>query len=216
MKKIVLFCLLIVYIWLLPKVFSQVSAASLKFDKTSASVDVGGTLSLGIIVDAGSDEISSTDIYVTYDANLIEAQTVNNGSFFPTVTNNITPGRVYIAGMVDDPASSKTGSGTVATIDFKGLKDGSVTISFDCNTSKIVKGDINATNILQCSSDDKAVISVGSGSSGGSSSSSSNSSDNNQPQTLPKSGIFENLINLAIPGGILFLIGSGLKLLILK
>jgi hypothetical protein len=44
----------------------------------------------------------------------------------------------------------------------------------------------------------------------------SNSSNNNQPQTLPKSGIFENLINFAIPGAILFLIGGGLKLFILK
>jgi hypothetical protein len=211
MKKIILFCLLIVYVWLLPRVFGQVSAASLKFDKTSASIDVGGTLSLSIIVDAGGEEISSTDIYVTYDASLIEAQVVNNGSFFPTVTNNITPGRVYIAGMVDDPASSKTGSGTVATVNFKGLKDGSVTISFDCNTSKIVKSDINATNILQCSSSDRVVVSVGSGGS-----SDPTPTPISQQKDLPKSGIFDNLINLAIPGGILFLIGSGLKLLILK
>jgi hypothetical protein len=211
MKKIILFCLLIVYVWLLPRVFGQVSAASLKFDKTSASIDVDGTLSLSIIVDAGGEEISSTDIYVTYDASLIEAQAVNNGSFFPTVTNNITPGRVYIAGMVDDPASSKTGSGTVATVNFKGLKDGSVTISFDCNTSKIVKSDINATNILQCSSSDRVVVSVGSGGS-----SDPTPTPISQQKDLPKSGIFDNLINLAIPGGILFLIGSGLKLLILK
>jgi len=202
---------MIFYILLLPKVFCQASAASLKFDKTSASINVGETFFLSVIIDAGSEEISSTDIYITYDANLIEVQEVNNGNFFPTVTNDINPGRVYIAGMVDDPASSKTGSGTVATITFKGLKDGLVTISFDCNNSKIVKSDIDATNILQCSSSDRVVVSVGSGGS-----SDINPTPTIQEGTLPKSGVFDNLINFAIPGVILFLIGGGLKLFILK
>jgi len=194
-----------------------VEAANFSFDKSSYSVGVGQTVQIQVNIDTGGEQVNGADAYINYDSSFLSVEDVSAGSFFPTVTNDTeTAGKVYIAGLVDDPASPKTGSGTLATITFKGLKDGMVNLTFDCNNSKIVKGDTNATNILQCSSDYKAVIFIGSGSGGGSSNSSSNSSNNNQPQTLPKSGIFENLINFAIPGAILFLIGGGLKLFILK
>ena len=214
MKKILLFLILIFFF--LP-IFLVVEAAAFSFDKSSYSVDVGQTVQIQVNIDTGGEPVNGADAYINYDSSFLSVEDVSAGSFFPTVTNDTeTAGKVYIAGLVDDPASPKTGSGTLATITFKGLKDGTVNLTFDCNNSKIVKGDTNATNILQCSSDYKAAIYVGSGSDGDSSSSSSNSSNNNQPQTLPKSGIFENLINFAIPGAILFLIGGGLKLFILK
>ena len=223
MKKTLLFLILIFFF--LPS-FLVVEAANFSFDKSSYSVAVGQTVQIQVNIDTGGEPVNGADAYINYDSSFLSVEDVSAGSFFPTVTNDIeTAGKVYIAGLVDDPASPKTGSGTLATITFKGLKDGTVNLTFDCNNSKIVKSDTNATNILQCSYDYKAAISVGSGSSGGSSSSSSNSSssndqsnssNNNQPKTLPKSGIFENLINFAIPGTILFLIGGGLKLFILK
>jgi len=223
MKKTLLFLILIFFF--LPS-FLVVEAATFSFDKSSYSVGVAQTFQIQVNIDTGGEQVNGADAYINYDSSFLSVEDVSAGSFFPTVTNDTaTAGKVYIAGLVDDPASPKTGSGTLATITFKGLKDGTVNLTFDCNNSKIVKGDTNATNILQCSSDYKAVISVGSGSDGGSSSSSSNSSssndqsnssNNNQPKTLPKSGIFENLINFAIPGSILFLIGGGLKLFILK
>jgi hypothetical protein len=223
MKKTLLFLLLIFFF--LPS-FLVVEAATFSFDKSSYSVGVGQTVQVQVNIDTGGEQINGADAYINYDNSFLSVENITAGSFFPTVTNETgTAGRIYIAAFVDDPASSKTGSGTLATITFKGLKDGTANLSFDCNNSKIVKSDANATNILQCSSDYKAAISVGSGSGGSSSISSSNSSsssdesnssNNNQPQTLPKSGIFENLINFAIPGAILFLIGGGLKLFILK
>ena len=214
MKKTLLFLILIFFF--LPS-FLVVEAANFSFDKSSYSVGVGQTVQIQVNIDTGGEQVNGADAYINYDSSFLSVEDVSAGSFFPTVTNDTeTAGKVYIAGLVDDPASPKTGSGTLATITFKGLKDGTVNLIFDCNNSKIVKGDTNATNILQCSSDYKAVIFIGSGSGGGSSNSSSNSSNNNQPQTLPKSGIFENLINFAIPGTILFLIGGGLKLFILK
>jgi hypothetical protein len=213
MKKNLLFLLIAFF---LSPVFLAVNAASFSFDKSSYSVSTGQTFQVQINIDVGEDQVNGADAYINYDSSFLSVENISAGSFFTTVTNDVnTPGKVYIAGLVDDPASSKTGSGTLATITFKGLKDGTVNLTFDCNNSKIVKNDANATNILQCAVDNKAVVTVGSGNSG-SSQSSSNSSNNNQPKTLPKSGIFENLINFAIPGAILFLIGGGLKLFILK
>jgi len=212
MKKILLFLILIFFF--LPS-FLVVKAATFSFDKSSYSVSTGQTFQVQININTGTDQVNGADAYINYDNSFLSVENITAGSFFPTVTNDITTaGKVYIAGLVDDPASPKTGSGTLATITFKGLKDGTANLSFDCNNSKIVKNDVNTTNILQCSSSDKAVVSVGSGNSG--SSDSSNTSSNNQPTTLPKSGVFDNLINVAIPGVILFLIGGGLKLLMLK
>jgi hypothetical protein len=219
MKKTLLFLILIFFF--LPS-FLVVEAANLSFDKSSYSVGIGQTIQVQINIDTGGEAVNGTEVYINYDSSFLSIENVSAGSFFPTVTNETgTAGRIYIAAFVDDPASSKTGSGTIATITFKGIKDGMVNLSFDCNNSKIAKSDVNSTNIFQCSSDYKVSVSIGTGSNTSSSSNSSsddqsNSSNNNQPQTLPKSGIFENLINFAIPGAILFLIGGGLKLFILK
>ncbi len=213
MKKIfITIFVLSFFFWLYPQVNAQVRAASLKFDKTTATVDVNSTLTISVTVDPGSDSINSTDAYVTYDATVLEAQSVANGTYFPTVTNNITSGKVYVAGMVDDPASSKTGIGTVATITFKGLQAGTVTLAYDCTNSKIVKNDINASNILTCSENGTTTVTVGSGSSG----SSSPSSDTTPtPSVLPQTGFFDAVPKYAIPGMFLLLVGFMVRFLIL-
>ena len=82
------------------------------------------------MVEPGTDALSATDVYVVYDATLLKATVVTAGTQFPIVTNDIaTSGKVYIAGMVSDPASSITASGTLATITFQGLKDGTGTLA---------------------------------------------------------------------------------------
>lgn len=208
MKKSLLFLVLLFFI--LP-IITSVKAASFSFDKSNYSVVLGETIQVQINIDAGSDEVNGADAYINYDNSFLSVENISAGEFFPTVTNDTTnAGKIYIAGLVDDLTNPKTGSGTLATITFKGLKDGTANLSFDCNESKIIKNDANATNILQCSSSDKAVVTVGSGNSGASD---TTSTSDDQPATLPRSGVFDNLINFAIPGAILFLIGGGLKFL---
>lgn len=210
----VYFCLPIgtAYVW----------AGLLKFDKTTVTPNNGDTFQIGVVVDAGSDQITSTDAYISYDATLLQAQSVAGGSFFPTVSNNITSGKVYVAGLVDDPATYKTASGTLATITFKALKSGSGTLGFDCQSgvsgsSKIIKNDTNATNVIQCAQNGSASFTVGSGGSSSSSSSSGSSGGtgtNPTSSTLPKSGVIENVAQYAVPGGILLLIGGALRLIL--
>ena len=205
---------------ILPIFIGTVNAASLKFDKTTVSTTNGGTFQIAVTIDPGSDALSSVDAYVTFDAAYLKATAVTAGSLFPTVSNDIsTSGKVYIAGLVNDPASSISTAGTLATITFQALKDGTATLSFDCNTSKIIKNDINASNVISCSSNGTSAVTIGSG--GGSSSGGST-----QPTTvpaantgatnneLPKSGIFDNVVKFAIPGLILFLVGGVFRLLL--
>ncbi len=194
-----------------PLIFS-VEAATLKFDKTTATVSNGGTFQIAVTVDPVGTNLSSVDAYVTFDAAVLKATAVTSGSLFPTVSNDITTsGKVYIAGMVNDAASFISQSGILATITFQGLKDGSGTLSFDCNTSKIIKNDINASNVITCSQNGTSAITVGSGSSGAAP---TTPPSNNQPAQLPQSGIFENVIKFAIPGAILLILGSVLRLVL--
>lgn len=197
----ILFTLALFFI--VPMIFGSVSAANFKFDTTTVTAANGATFQLAVIVEPGSNSLNSVDSYVSFDSSLLKATAVTAGSLFPTVSHDeSTAGRVYIAGMVNDPASSISTSGTVATITFQGLKDGSGTISFDCNTSKIIKDDINATNVITCSQNGTAAVTIGSG------------GNAPTPSQLPESGIFDNVIKFAIPGMILLLLGSIFRLFI--
>lgn len=203
------FLSLVVFFVVAPFVFSA-EAASLNFDKATATAANGETFQISVTVDPGSDALNSTDVYVTFDSTLLKATEVSAGSLFPTVSNDIsTSGKVYIAGMVNDPASSISTAGTLATITFQGLKDGSGTISFDCDTSKIIKNDINASNVITCSQNGTSAVTIGSGgSSGGTNPTSAPVSE------LPQTGIFDNVTNIAIPGMILLIFGGIFRLLL--
>lgn len=206
--------------------FFAAEAAYLKFDKTTATAANGATFQIGVMVEPGSDSLSSTDVYVTYDSTLLKATVVTAGTQFPTVTNDIaTSGKVYIAGMVNDPASSISASGTLATITFQALKDGTGTLAFDCNLSKIIKNDLNATNVIVCGSNGTSAVTIGGGGSGGTTNptatptppGSSGGSTNPEPTAvteLPQSGVFDNVAGMAIPGMIILIIGLGIRLVL--
>lgn len=202
MKKILQTLLLLTVFFLsFPLLSNPIWAGSLGFDKTTATAANGGTFQIAVTVDPGSDSINSADAYVTFDSTVLKATEVTAGSLFPKFFHDeSTAGKVYTAGMVNDPASSISTSGTLATITFQGLKDGSTTLAFDCNTSMIIKNDINVSNVISCSQNGTAAVTVGSG--GGSSS---------PPSELPQSGVFDNVVRFAIPGVILLILGSALR-----
>jgi len=198
-----------------------VEAAYLKFDQATATVANGALYQAQVILDAGTDQVTSTDIWVIYDATLLEAQLVTSGTFFPTVTNNITSGKIYIAGLIVDPGTYKTGSGTVATISFKALKNGTGTLTFDCrtdvsNSSKIIKNDVNATNIITCSQNGTQTVTVGASTTVPTSTPAVlGAVPTAVPTALPQSGIMDHFNNIMGPGLILFLFGVVLRLILL-
>lgn len=153
--------------------FSQVRAAALRFDKTSNSVTSGNTFDVQVVIDPGSEQVTSTDAWIVYDKNILTVVSVKDGTYFPTVLNDTTTaGKVYVAGLVNDPTEFKSGVGTVATITFRATTNGNATISYQCDpnateTSKIIKNDINSTNIIECGANGTQAVTVGSGGSGG-------------------------------------------------
>lgn len=227
-RLLVAFLTLFIVLGLSPTLFGNAYAASLSFDPSSVSKNAGEAFDIKVDANAGSDQITSVDAYITYDANVLEVQSVTNGTFFPTVTKDTSQaGKVYIAGLVDDPATSKTGTGTLATITFKGKTSGSAILAFTCtqgstSDSNITKNDLNATDIITCSSNGSSAITIGSGSSSGGSSSGGSSSGGSStsggttpaPTELPKSGVFDNVVKYSVPGIILLLLGGIAKLIL--
>ena len=200
-----------------------VHAAFLKFDKASVEVNVDETFDIQLIVDPGSEQITSIDSYITYDSAIVNAQTVTDGEYFPTVLNNLTTGNVYVAGLVDSPSDFKTGVGTVATVTFKAVAEGETDLIYDCDgaatvTSKVIKNDINSTNIIQCSQNGTAVITV---SVAGTTNESTGGVDDTPTPTptqatvtqLPASGSTENMMVLALVGAVLVGVGGLTKLI---
>ena len=217
MKKFLFLAISISFLFLLsPSIGVKVYAAFLDFDQSTVSINAGESFDIQVTIDAGSDQVSSNDAYVIYDPTLLEAQSVTPGDYFPTVVNNITSGRLYVAGLVDDPATYKTGTGTIATISFRALTDGIGTLTYDCqegvyNSSKIIKNDLNATNVIDCSLNGSSSVTVGAGISTGSTGSTDSTAT---PSALPQSGLFENVSKIAVPGMILLLIGGALRLVL--
>jgi hypothetical protein len=216
MKKIFKIIIITLVFFALTPFLEKAQAAAFNFDQATVSVANGGTFQIAVTVDPAGENLSSVDAYVTYDATLLKANSVTAGSLFPTVSHDeSTSGKVYIAGMVNDPATSVSTAGTLATITFQALNDGSGILSFDCNSSKIIKNDINATNVIACAQNGTSTVTVGSGSgsAAGSTTPTVAAADTGVSQ-LPQSGIFNNLIKFAIPGAILLILGSALRLIL--
>lgn len=204
-RKIIFYFFFIFFVF--PYFFGFVKAASFNFDKTTVTVNSGESFQINVNLDPGSDKIYSADIYINYDAGLLKPTAVSAGSLFPTVSNDLsTSGKIYIAAMVNDPTAAISTSGTVATITFQALKDGSSSLSFDCNLSKIIKDDANASNVLNCSANNSSTITIGT------TGPINNSSE--IPTELPKTGILENVLKFAFPGIVFLILGGALRLVL--
>jgi len=193
---------------------SSVHAATLNFDPTTSTPAVDATFSVAVTIDAGTDKIAGTGIYIDYDKALLSVQSVTNGDYFPLVGNTPKEGRLYISGVVANQGEFKTGTGTVATVIFKALAAGTTELVFDCDltkteTSKIVQNDINASNIIDCSGNGKHTTTIAGGGSV-----TPTSSGTGGTGTLPKSGILDNAITYSTIGVVLLVAGVAMKLLL--
>ena len=210
MKNAILHILIIFGVTFLIGMHAQVLAASFDFDPDSTEIDVDDTFTVTVDIDAGTDQIAGTDIYISYDDDLLDLQSVTGASYFPLVSNIPSTDRLYISGVVANQGEYKTGAGTVATLIFKGVADGSTELTFDCDltqtdTSKIVKNDINASNVINCSALETHAVTIGAG---------DDTSANDSPDALPASGVYDMVVQYSMYGGALLLLGIILKLLL--
>ena len=201
----------------------SVQAASLRFSQSTVSVAAGATFTIDAVVDAGSDQITSTDMWILYDPTLLEAQSASAAAFFPSVTNNISAGKIYIAGLVTDPGTYKTGSGSVTTITFKGLINGTATLTYDCrtdvsNSSKVIKNAVDPINIIVCNQNGTSVVTIGTGGTITPTTTIAPTTVYNSqitPTALPQTGFMDELPKLFIAGSLFVMAGVVMRVLLL-
>lgn len=234
MRKFTLSSLLVISLFFFLPIVLSVSAATFSFDPATVTGTTGKPFQVQLIIDSGTDEITSADAFVTFDKTVLKATDVTEGTFFPSAFKEIKEDQVYVAGMVEDQTQPKKGKGTLATLTFEPLKDGSATLSIDCANSKIIKADasLNAPNVIECTQNGTSKVTIGASSSSGTttttnptgttSTTSNNSSSNNsnnsyqstKPAELPKSGVWEDVAKIAIPGAILLFVGSAVRMML--
>lgn len=245
---------IITLLFIVPAVFAA-QAATLKFTPSSITGSVGQNFSLTVDIDTGSDGILGADARFTYPSNLVEFVSMEDGDgtndpFLVIADKDTTElGKILVAGIVTDPATSQKGQGTLVTLTFKGKSNGTGKLAFICNAgdssfdSSIYKDDIHGTDIIVCSQNGEAAITIGQGtttnptatptsapgnptatptSAAGTqdptatptSTSGTSSGTTPLPTALPKAGSYDNALKFIAPGSILLLIGIGARMLL--
>jgi len=98
---------------------------------------VAETFTVNIVVNTGENSIVSADIDLSFDPTVLEALSISAGSFFesptePTRLINNTTGKINYSLFT---LTAKQGSGTLATITFKGKAAGVSQVAFDPTTT---------------------------------------------------------------------------------
>ncbi len=196
---------------------SSVFGATLKFDPETVSTPSGKMFTVNVNVDAGSTQIKGAEAFITYDSNLLEVQagSIVSGGLFKTFQKDTTVGKVYMAGLADSTTDVVSAPGTLGKVTFKALTDGTATLEFYCDSaqkkgSSIIQNDANDTNIIECSLNGSSAITIGSGTTV----TPTITTAEPTPSTLPKSGVFDNVVKFAVPGLVLLLVGVATRLLL--
>lgn len=220
-------------------VMGSVEAANLRFDPTSFSGQPGDTFDVDILVNPDSEQVSAVDVYLNFDSADVSATNVQVTDLFDNINQTIDTNQVYLNGIFTDATKYIDEEGILATITFELNSANDGTLQFYCDkaqssTSKIIRNDVNATNVIECS--ELSLFSINGGttapdSSGGGSSSgvtpttlpASGGGQQQQQQqqqnvvyasTLPESGIFDNVLKYSIPGAVMIVLGVIIKFVI--
>lgn len=128
-----------------PKIAS--AAATLRLSPSTGNFATGGTFQVDIVLDTGGSATTGTDVYFNYDSDVISLESIIEGTIYDTYigkTINNSDGVASISGLITPGGSTYTGTGTLATLQFKALKTGSANVVMD-----FTQGDPNDSNVAE-------------------------------------------------------------------
>ncbi|KUK84088.1 MAG: hypothetical protein XD98_0177 [Microgenomates bacterium 39_6] len=188
--------------------FAQTSSPHLSLSPTVKEVNTGVNFNVTVSVDTGGQQVSGVDAIVEYDSSLLEVVNVSEGTFFPTITTiTTTLGKVEIYGIADAGAL-KSGTGTLATITFRGKTAGTAAVSFACQTGSTNDSNINSTgdkDIIVCSENISASYVINGQTATSQETGTESTSTATTSEDLPQTGFLEPTV-LMIGGGIILMI----------
>lgn len=98
-------------------------ATTLSFSPAVVSKNVGDIFSMDVSIDTGPNQVVAAELHVTFDPSKLEAQTITNGSLFPSILASgiVDRGTASITVGAQSATKPVTGTGQAATIKFKAL-----------------------------------------------------------------------------------------------
>lgn len=183
-------------------------AATFSLSPATKVVSVGDEFDVAVMIDTAGEAAVGADAIINYDALKLQAVSASLGSLFSvkSAEDKSTLGKIIFRATTAGATESFTGAGTFATITFKALAAGVVTVSFDFTQGSTTDSNIaksGGTDVLTAASSGTYTVSTsGIGGTGG--------SPLPTPSALPQAGVVEDTIGLLV-GGLLFL-GAGLAL----
>lgn len=143
------------------KLYFQPASVNTQLQCTSFTMDV--------MVDPGTNQVSTIDLYLTYDPTLVEVTQITPSSTFNIVQReaSISNGTASIdldaVGGSPDPSKYVTSITKVATVTFAPKSAGTATIKFGTDTQVLSLADAEKpyTNVLSSSADGTATIASG-------------------------------------------------------
>lgn len=124
---------------------TQASGAVLSLSPTNANPKVGDTFTVAVAINTSGLSATGADLKIGYDPNILEAQSIQAGTFLPTVfvPGSISNGVASITvGALTDTSGPHpaSGVGVLAQIVFRAKAPGTTTISYNSSTAVAAVG----------------------------------------------------------------------------
>jgi hypothetical protein len=115
------------------------TTATLSLSPTNTSVETGDEFSLSVLVDANDESLDTVRVDLSFDPDLVEVLSFDLGSLFPNLSpsNDIDNDAGTLSYGAFKFGTPVTSSGTLATVTFHALSEGTATIDV-ASTSRLI------------------------------------------------------------------------------
>jgi LPXTG-motif cell wall-anchored protein len=188
-----------------PLTVKAARAATFSLSPATQVVTVGDEFQVAVMIDTEDEAVVGADAIINYDGLKLQATEASLGSLFSVKTTEdaSSSGKIIFQAEGATATETFTGTGTFATITFKALAAGVVTVTFDFSQGAETDSNIyNSGNVDVLTTASSGTYTVATSGIGG-----ETSSPAPLPSSLPQTGVVENTIGL-LAGGLLFL-GAG-------
>lgn len=138
------------------------AAPSLQFTPSTKTASQNSTFTIDVSINTDGQSVIGANAVIAYPTADVQVISVTKGSFFPDMSAPADNGRIEVNAYISTPNESKSGSGTIATIQFKALKaTGTSSVGFVCTDSSTDTQIFNPSvvNILSCSNVNSLTVS---------------------------------------------------------
>jgi hypothetical protein len=150
------------------------ASATLSLSPASGSFTAGHTFDIQVILNTGGAKVVGTDIYINYPKDILALEDIVNGTIFGQYVGkqiNNGAGTASLSGLATSVDVLFSGTGTFATLKFKGLKQGTANVTFTFtpgtrNDSNVADNETK-TDILSSVTNGTYTITGGVGGTGG-------------------------------------------------